>query len=72
MYKRQVFHWRGGGLNRELLTDLLTRCDAAARERGKCVSCSVNTAQAVVQLDFTDGPGAEAVLVQQPDEGNEL
>ena len=67
-----VFHWRGGGLNRELLTDLLTRCDAAARERGKCVSCSVNTAQAVVQLDFTDGPGAEAVLVQQPDEGNEL
>ena len=28
--------------------------------------------QAVVQLDFTDGPGAEAVLVQQPDEGNEL
>ena len=67
-----VFHWRGGGLNRELLTDLLTRCDAAARERGKCVSCSVNTAQAVVQLDFTDGPGTEAVLVQQPDEGNEL
>ena len=54
------------------LTDLLTRCDAAARERGKCVSCSVNTAQAVVQLDFTDGPGAEEVLVQQPDEGNEL
>ena len=67
-----VFHWRGGGLNRELLTDLLTRCDAAARERGKCVSCSVNTAQAVVQLDFTDGPEAKAVLMQQPDEGNEL
>ena len=67
-----VFHWRGGGLNREILTDLLNRCAAAAAERGKCVSCSVNTAQAVVQLDFTDAPAGEALLVQQPDEGNEL
>ena len=54
-----VFHWRGGGLNREILTDLLNRCAAAAAERGKCVSCSVNTAQAVVQLDFTDAPAGE-------------
>ena len=67
-----VFHWRGGGLNREILTDLLNRCAAAAAERGKCVSCSVNTAQAVVQLDFTDAPAGETLLVQQPDEGNEL
>lgn len=28
--------------------------------------------QAVVQLDFTDAPAGEALLVQQPDEGNEL
>lgn len=67
-----VFHWRGGGLNRELLTDLLTRCDAAAGSGASASAAPVNTAQAVVQLDFTDGPGAEAVLVQQPDEGNEL
>ena len=67
-----VFHWRGGGLNREILTDLLNRCAAVAAERGKCVSCSVNTAQAVVQLDFTDAPAGETLLVQQPDEGNEL
>ena len=67
-----VFHWRGGGLNREILTDLLNRCAAAAAERGKCVSYSVNTAQAVVQLDFTDAPAGETLLVQQPDEGNEL
>ena len=33
-----VFHWRGGGLNREILTDLLNRCAAAAAER--CSSCS--------------------------------
>ena len=67
-----VFHWRGGGLNRDILTDLLTRCAAAAGDRGKCVRCSVNTAQAVVQLDFTDAPPEDAVSVQQPDEGNEL
>ena len=70
--KPLVFHWRGGGLNREILTDLLNRCAAAAAERGKCVSCSVNTAQAVVPLDFTDAPAGEALLVQQPDEGHEL
>ena len=53
-------------------TPFAAQSAAAAAERGKCVSCSVNTAQAVVQLDFTDAPAGETLLVQQPDEGNEL
>ena len=60
-----VFHWRGGGLNREILRQMLEAADRAAEKRGMKVSCAVNAAQAVIQLDF--GAGAE-VTVQQPDE----
>ena len=63
-----VFHWRGGGLNREILLELIRRCGALAAEKDKQVACSVNVAQAVIQLDI----GAqEAVVIQEPDEGRE-
>lgn len=32
-----VFHWRGGGLNQEILGQLLEKCAGAAAERGKTV-----------------------------------
>ena len=63
-----VFHWRGGGLNQEILGQLLEKCAGAAAERGKTVGCSLNRAQAVIQLDFSDAPAGE-VLVEEPDEG---
>jgi hypothetical protein len=66
-----VFHWRGGGLNRTILMDLLERCDALARERGKHVWCSVNMAQAVIQLRFGDHAAEEAMTLEQPDEEQE-
>ena len=62
-----VFHWRGGGLNREILGDLLRRAGALAAEKGKGVACSVNVAQSVIQLDFVE-QAAPTVTVQQPDE----
>lgn len=65
-----VFHWRGGGLNRTILADLLTRCEALAEQKGKKLSCSVNFSQAVIQLDI--GEMAEELTVQQPDEGQEI
>ena len=66
-----VFHWRGGGLNQEILGQLLEKCAGAAAERGKTVGCSLNRAQAVIQLDFSDAPAGE-VLVEGPDEGQKL
>ena len=66
-----VFHWRGGGLNRAILQEILKSCQAAAEEKCKTVSCSVNVAQAVIQLDF-DAPGQEAVTIEQPDEGRDM
>lgn len=63
-----VFHWRGGGLNREILGEILRAASAEAGKKGLQVGCAVNVRQAVIQLDF--GSAAETEL-QQPDEGQE-
>ena len=61
-----VFHWRGGGLNRDVLQQLLAIAGRLAAERGKRASCSVNFPQAVLQLEFSDEP-RQAVTIQQAD-----
>lgn len=65
-----IFHWRGGGLNRTILSEILSLVRELAAQKGKSVQCAVNVAQAVIQLDFTDA-AAEDMTVQQPDEGRE-
>ena len=50
--KQFVFHWRGGGLNREILNEILEGAAAEAGKKGLQVSCAVNVRQAVIQLDF--------------------
>ena len=66
---RLIFHWRGGGLNRTVLGDILSAAKERAAEKGKEVQCAVNVTQAVIQLDFTDAAGD--LSVQQPDENRE-
>ena len=65
-----VFHWRGGGLNRTILGEIMAIARTQAEAKGKAVQCAVNASQAVIQLDFTD-EAAEAVTVQQPDENRD-
>jgi len=65
-----VFHWRGGGLNRDVLQQLLTLARQLAAEHGKCTSCSVNFPQAVIQLEFSDAP-QQPVTIQQANEAEE-
>ncbi len=65
-----VFHWRGGGLNRSILEEIIQLGKTAAAEKGKVLRCSVNVAQAVIQLDFGEDKG-EDLTVQQPDEEQE-
>ena len=64
-----VFHWRGGGLNRAILGEILALARAQAAAKGKEAACAVNVTQAVIQLDFTDT--AAELTVQQPDENRE-
>lgn len=63
-----VFHWRGGGLNREILREILDRAAQEAEKKGLGVSCAVNVRQAVIQLDFGKAGQTEW---QQPDEGQD-
>lgn len=65
-----VFHWRGGGLNREILSQLLACAGTLAQERGKTASCSVNLPQAVIQLRFADAPASD-ITIQQANEAEE-
>ena len=68
--ERFIFHWRGGGLNRTIVGDILAVARAQAAAKGKAVQCALNVTQAVIQLDFTDQP-AQDMTVQQPDEARD-
>ena len=63
-----VFHWRGGGLTRQILSELLALAGTLAQARGKQASCSVNVPQAVIQLQFSDAPEPD-ITIQQANEG---
>ena len=63
-----VFHWRGGGLNREILREILDEAGREAGKKGLGVGCAVNVRQAVIQLDFGRAGDTEW---QQPDEGQD-
>lgn len=65
-----VFHWRGGGLNRDTLQQLLALAGRLAAERGKRASCSVNFPQAVIQLEFSEAP-QESITIQQANEAED-
>lgn len=52
-----LFHWRGGYLTREKLSELAEAISAAAAERGRGVCFAVNWPQAVIKLSFTEPDG---------------
>ena len=60
-----TFHWRGGYLTRDKLVELAQIINAEAAKRGRGVLYSVNWAQAVIRLVFTD-PGA-ALCIESED-----
>ncbi|MBQ9044887.1 MAG: peptidase [Oscillospiraceae bacterium] len=49
-----VFHWRGGYLTRDTLSDLCQRIAQTAAKRDRGVEIHVNWPQAVLQVRFTD------------------
>lgn len=66
--ERLIFHWRGGYLTRDVLTELcrIIAEVAATRERG--ASVSVNWPQAVLQITFTDTAAPAAVTTESTEE----
>lgn len=64
-----VFHWRGGYLTGEMVSQLLTLLEDAAREKGKHTRVGLNWPQAVLSVDFIEGLPAEELLVECANEG---
>ena len=66
--KNLTFHWRGGYLTREKLTELLQLLEGTARGRGKYAQVSLNWPQAILSVRFLDElPENELVLEEVKD-----
>lgn len=66
-----VFHWRGGGLNRETLEEIYREARRAAEEKKKFARLSVNLPQAVLEvsiLDREEAAGGE-ICAEEANEG---
>ncbi len=64
-----LFHWRGGYLTKEILSELLELFDKEAKEKGKRAYASVNWPQAVLRVRFEDGVGEEMIEMEEANEG---
>ena len=64
-----LFHWRGGYLTKEILSELLGIFAKEAKEKGKCAYASVNWPQAVIRVRFEEGLGEEQLEMEEANEG---
>ena len=64
-----LFHWRGGYLTREILSELLEIFDKEAQTKDKRARVSVNWPQAVLRVRFEDGVGEEQIEMEEANEG---
>lgn len=69
--KTLTFHWRGGSLNREVLTQLLQLLEGAAAQRGKHAAVSLNRQQSVFHVTFREGDFGETFTMEQANEGED-
>ncbi len=70
--KPLLFHWRGGYLTREVLKDLLEICQEEAAKKERYVYVSVNWDQAVLRVRFAQEAPAEAVTLEEANEGETM
>lgn len=64
-----LFHWRGGYLTKEVLSELLDIFDKEAKGKGKRAFTSVNWPQAVLRVRFEEGIGEELLEMEEANEG---
>ena len=64
-----LFHWRGGYLTKEVLSELLGIFDQEARAKDKRAYVSVNWPQAVLRVRFVEGVGEELLEMEEANEG---
>ena len=67
--KLLLFHWRGGYLTREILSELLAIFDEEVRAKDRRACVSVNWPQAVLRVRFETGEGEEQIEMEEANEG---
>ena len=67
--KMLTFHWRGGFLTREIVTDMLHIFEEEAVKREKHARVSINWAQAVLQVRFEEVLPEEQLTLEEANEG---
>ena len=67
-----TFHWRGGYLTREILSDLVDQIQAAGKTRDKKAIITLNWPQAVLRFHFTDQQAEEKIFIEEVNEGEKL
>lgn len=64
-----TFHWRGGYLTKEVVTEMLQIFEEEAVKREKHAKASINWAQAVIQVRFETEVPIEQVVLEEANEG---
>jgi len=67
-----LFHWRGGYLTKEVLNELLSALDEAAKEKEKYLRVSLNWPQAVLCAEFMEKIPEQAVVMEEANEGEQM
>ncbi len=67
--KQLLFHWRGGYLTREVLTELLRIVEEEAQKKEKYAYLSLNWPQAVMLFSFENLVREERIVMEDANEG---
>ena len=69
--KPLLFHWRGGYLTRDVLTELMQKIREAAATKDMHAIVHVNWPQAVLRAEFTADIPAEEIITDEADESED-
>lgn len=63
-----IFHWRGGYLTKEILSELLILLEQSAMKKGRHIHVSLNRTQMVLQVKFTEKIPVEELVIEKVNE----
>ncbi len=63
-----IFHWRGGHLTSEMMSELLNTLEQAAMKKDRHIQVCVNRTQAVLQVLFTEKLPVEELVMEEVNE----
>lgn len=67
--KPLIFHWRGGYLTGEAVSELVVVLERAARDKGRHGKISLNQSQAVMQVIFSERVPDQELVLETANEG---